>query len=161
MPVEVRVATLQDVPAMAAMRARNWETEEFWQVRIGGYLRGSHSPQQALRERAAFVAAEEGLVVGFVAGHRTRRFQCDGELQWIDVEAAHRGRGIAGKLMQAMGAWFVAQDALRVCVNVAPENVAARRLYARHGAVSLGEHWMVWEDAHTLCGEPQQSNRPA
>jgi GNAT superfamily N-acetyltransferase len=148
------VATLQDVPAMAAMRARNWETEEFWQARIGGYLRGSHSPQQALRERAAYVAEEEGRLAGFVAGHRTRRYECDGELQWIDVGAEHRGRGVADKLMQAMGAWFAEQDSLRVCVNVAAENVAARRLYARHGAVSLSENWMIWEDARAMGGVP-------
>ena len=41
----------------------------FWTDRITWYLRGEHSPQQALPERAAFVAVDEGKLVGFVAGH--------------------------------------------------------------------------------------------
>jgi hypothetical protein len=43
------------------------------------------SPQQALPARAAFVAMDGTKLVGFVAGHRTRRLGCDGELQWVNV----------------------------------------------------------------------------
>lgn len=32
------------------------------------------------------------------------------------------------------GAWFVEQRAYRICVNVAPENIAARKVYRRCGA---------------------------
>jgi hypothetical protein len=39
--------------------------------------------------------------------------------------------------MTRMAEWFVAHGAMKVCVNVAPENLAARRLYARHGTVAL------------------------
>jgi GNAT superfamily N-acetyltransferase len=139
---------------MAAIRALEWETMDYWLARIRGYLDGSLSPQQALHTRAVFVAADDGALIGFVAGHRTRRHGCDGELEWINVAPEYRGRGIADKLMLAMGAWFVAQDALRVCVDVNPANMPARRLYARFGAVPLNPHWMVWEDAHALCGKP-------
>jgi len=45
-----------------------------------------------------------------------------------------------------LAAWFAAQNAKRICVNVAPENTRAVRFYARHGAAQLNEHWMVWED---------------
>jgi ribosomal protein S18 acetylase RimI-like enzyme len=76
-------------------------------------------------------------VVGLIAGHRTKRFGCDGELEWIDVAKECRGQGIAEGLMTAMIRWFVEQGALRVCVNVAPENIGACRLYARYGAVPL------------------------
>jgi len=148
---------MDDVPAMAAMRALDTESQEYWELRIGGYLRGSHSPQQALRERAAFVADDAGKVVGLVAGHRTRRYACDAELQWIDVIANYRGQGVASRLLQAMGSWFVEMDALRVCVDVRPENEIARRLYARHGAIPLNPHWMVWENAHTMSSGPRPS----
>jgi GNAT superfamily N-acetyltransferase len=141
---------MEDVPAMAAIRALDWESQEYWELRIAGYLRGSHSPQQALRERTAFVAVDADRVVGFVAGHRTRRYGCDAELQWVDVIADHRGQGIAGRLLEALGGWFVEMDALRVCVDVQPKNEVARRLYARHGAVPLNPHWMVWEDARVM-----------
>jgi GNAT superfamily N-acetyltransferase len=57
-----------------------------------------------------------------------------------------RGQGIADGLMTALMQWFLQQGALRVCVNVAPENIQACRLYARFGAVPLNQHWMIWKD---------------
>ena len=135
---------------MAAIRAAEWETQEFWEHRIAGYLAGTHNPQQALPERAVFVAEEAGpaapLVVGFVAGHRTLRHGCQGELEWINVAAEHRGRGIAGRLLVPMAGWFVQQQACRVCVNVAPDNAAALALYTRFGAQPLRKFWMLWPD---------------
>ena len=62
--------------------------------------------------------------------------------------AEERGRGIAGQLMQAISARFVQQDAPRVCVNVHPENVAARGFSAKYGGQAveqvldgLGRSW--------------------
>jgi GNAT superfamily N-acetyltransferase len=86
------------------------------------------------------------VLVGLVAGHRTKRFGCDGELEWIDVAKEWRGQGMADGLMTAIMQWFVQQRALRVCVNVAPENIRACRLYARFGAVPFNPHWMIWKD---------------
>jgi GNAT superfamily N-acetyltransferase len=91
------------------------------------------------------VAVAEGRVAGFVAGHLTRRFGCDGELQWINVAADARGQRIAGQLLDAQLDWFRARNALRICVNVAPENEAAGKLYATHGALPMNPHWMLWE----------------
>ena len=139
-----------DIPWMAAIRAQGG-TAAFWKDRIGLYLSGQHSPQQALTARAAFVAIDRNDLVGFVAGHRTRRFGCDGELQWINVVEERRGQGIAGRLMVKIGAWFVEQDAYRVCVNVEPKNTAARHLYSRCGAQPLDDYWMIWEDSRAMC----------
>lgn len=135
---------------MAEIRAQTKGTTSFWTDRIDRYLRGEHSPQHALELRAAFVAVAEEQIVGFVAGHRTRRFGCDGELQWIDVDQQQRGRGIGYKLMDQMGAWFVMQDAKQICVNVDKDNVAARKLYGNCGARPLNEAWMVWDDASLI-----------
>ena len=151
MPITLRPVEPSDIPLMAAIRAREWGTETFWTGRIGLYLSGKHSPQQALPARAAFVALEETELVGFVAGHRTRRLGCDGELQWINVVEERRGQGIADRLMVKMGAWFVEQDAHRVCVNVEPGNTAVRRLYSRCRAQPLNDHWMIWEDSRAMC----------
>jgi hypothetical protein len=52
----IRAAGERDVAGMAALRAQTWGTEPYWTVRIGGYLKGEHSPQQSLQERVAFVA---------------------------------------------------------------------------------------------------------
>ena len=136
---------------MAAIRALEWGSEAFWTDRIGRYLKGQHSPQHALPARAAFVAIDACAVVGFVAGHKTRRFGFDGELQWINVVREQRGSGVANLLMTTIGAWFAAQNARRICVDVDPSNLTARRFYTRHGAQILNAHWMKWEDARAMC----------
>ena len=81
---------------------------------------------------------------GFIAGHLTRRFSCDGELEWIDVVRERRRSGIASELLRVLAAWFVEREALRVCVD--PGNAVARFFYARHGAEALNQHWLVWSD---------------
>jgi hypothetical protein len=58
---------------MAGIRAEQWETSASREVRIGKYLGGEVSPHHALPARAAFVVEEDGSIVGFVSGHRTRR----------------------------------------------------------------------------------------
>ena len=112
-------------------------TREFWIERIGPYLKGEYNPWQALAPRAAFVSENIGAVIGFAAGHQTRRFGCDGELEWIDVAEEHRRLGIAAKLLASIGSWFVEEGLRRICVNVDPSNSTARNFYAKHGAVPL------------------------
>lgn len=150
MAVLIRAVEAGDVAGMAAIRARQWETFEYWNTRIARYLSGEHSPQQALPARTAFVAVEDQRIVGFAAGHLTRRYRCDAELEWIDVAAEQQRRGIAGELVMRMAGWFVEQEARRVCVNVEPNNAVARALYAKYGARRLNEYWMIWEDARQI-----------
>lgn len=146
----IRLAEDKDIRAMAQIRSDEWGDECFWTERITWYRRGEHSPQQALPERTIFVAEEEGHIVGFASGHRTRRFNCDGELQWLNVASHRRGVGIADQLISRMGAWFIEHHAKRICVNVASDNVVAQRMYVRCGAKALAENWMVWEDASLM-----------
>jgi ribosomal protein S18 acetylase RimI-like enzyme len=144
--VPIREATIADVPALAMIRARFWGTEEYWQERITGYLQRTLDPQHALPDRVIFLATIDTEPVGLVAGHLTRRFECAGELQWIDVLPEHRRLGIASALLRKQAEWFIAQNATRVCVDVQPDNAVARSFYTRHGAVPLNPHWMVWSD---------------
>lgn len=146
----IRPAGDDDILAMARIRSEEWGDLAFWVNRITGYKHGEHSPQQALMERAIFIATDGASVLGFIAGHKTARLHSDGELQWINVAADKRGQGIAYRLIARMAAWFIEQNAHRVCVNVASDNMAARRLYASCGARVLSEHWMVWDDARCM-----------
>ena len=108
------------------------------------YLVGTHHPQHALPPRAMWVAVRDGSLVGYVAGHLTRRYACDGELQWLYVTAADRRSGIASALFGLLAGWFAEHGARRVCVNV--DDPAAREFYRSRGADELHEHWMVWSD---------------
>ena len=138
-----RLSQAADVPAMAHIRAREWASCDYWTNRIAGYLEGESNPQRALPPRTCYAAVDESSVVGFAAGHLTRRYGCEGELEWINVVPERRGAGIASELLRLLAGWFVQQQALRICVDPDP---AARAFYIRHGAETLNEHWLVWND---------------
>jgi len=57
MPITIRPGELTDIPLIAAIRAQEWE-QKVLTDRIGLYLSGEHSPQEALPARAAFVAMD-------------------------------------------------------------------------------------------------------
>ena len=147
-----RMATEADIAGMAEIRVREWGTREQWEQTISLYLAGLHHPRHALAARACYVALEDGRVVGFAAGHRTRRFGCDGELQWMNVLPEQRRTGVASELLRLVANWFVSQSAFRICVDVRPDNTAARAFYRRHGAEELNTHWLVWTDSRKISG---------
>lgn len=141
----IREATLADVEALARIRAAGWGSEQYWQERIAGYMRRTLHPRESLPERAVFVSEDSGIA-GLIAGHLTHRFDCDGELQWLDVVAGRRRTGIAEGLFRMLAQWFADRAATRVCVDVDPMNGPARALYQKHGAEELSSHWLVWPD---------------
>jgi GNAT superfamily N-acetyltransferase len=146
MPITIEPATLNDLPAMCRLRAEYTGHPLEWEPRITAYMIRQHNPQFALEPREVFVAVEDNEVVGLISGHLTRRFNCHGEIQWINVQATHRGRRIADPLLRAQAEWFLANKATRICVNVAPANDAARAFFTRHGAEPLDPHWLVFPD---------------
>ncbi|HEV2577028.1 MAG TPA: GNAT family N-acetyltransferase [Acidobacteriaceae bacterium] len=141
-----RPATPLDASAMAQLRSEHWGNAPDWEHTIAAYLSGEHHPRHALLPRVAIVAELDGQIIGFIAGHLTRRHQCEGELQWINVSADHRGLGIAAQLLRELADWFASNNARRICLDVRPRNTEARAFYARHGAQQLNDHWMVWND---------------
>jgi ribosomal protein S18 acetylase RimI-like enzyme len=148
-----RPAERSDIPALAHIRAREWETEEYWRVRISRYLDCELHPQQALMPRVIYVALDGDSLVGLIAGHLTRRHACHGELEWLNVVPERRGSGIASALLRLLAAWFVEQKASRICVDVDPANTTARRFYRRHGADDLNDHWLVWNNISIVLGK--------
>ena len=143
---KIRIARQADVLAMARLRAANMPSEEAWTLRIASYLAKEHHPRFALRPRICYVAVARDALVGYIAGHLSRRYGCDGELQWINVIPKQRGTGVAAELLRRLAKWFVRQKARRICVDVDPANVAARRFYTRHGAETLNARWLIWPD---------------
>jgi GNAT superfamily N-acetyltransferase len=159
---KIRVARQSDVPAMARLRAANMPSEEAWKLRIASYLAKEHHPRHALRPRICYVALAGDALAGYIAGHLTRRYGCDGELQWINVISEQRGAGVAAELLRRLAKWFVRHKARRICVDVDPANTPARRFYAKHGAQTLNAHWLVWPDIKiALRNQPSQKKRLA
>jgi len=144
--VVFRPATLLDVAAMAQLRLGHWGNAPDWDYRLASYLSGEHNPRHARSQRVMIVAEQDDEVIGFIAGHLTRRYHCDGELQWINVSAAQRRHGIATELLRELADWFASNNAHKICVDVRPRNLEARAFYTRHGAEPLNDHWMVFPD---------------
>ena len=148
MSITYRRARLADVPAMAALPEPG-DAGGDPPDRMLSYLAGESHPRQALPPRAMWLAESNGAPIGYAAGHLTRRFDCDGELQWIYVVRGHRRSHVGTELLRLVANWFVQQNALRVCVDVGDE--AARPFYRRVGAVDLNKHWMIWNDISQLA----------
>ena len=145
--ITVEPATLNDLPALCRLRAEQSGHTLEWEPRITAYMIRQQNPQFALEPREVFVAVNrDNEVVGMISGHLTTRFHCQGEIQWLNVQADQRGRRIAGQLVEALFAWFRQHDARKICVNVAPSNDAARKLFARYAAEPMGPHWLIFPD---------------
>ena len=142
----IREATLADVPLMASLRDKSGWGGGANEERMAMYLSNEHHPQHACPQRIAFIAVQNDKVLGYIAGHLTTRFGCQGELQWILVDPGYRGSSVASELLISMAEWFTQNDSIRVCVNVEPENVRARGFYRKHGAGELSEYWLQWPD---------------
>src|SRR6266566_3092333 len=118
--IECRAADLADVDELARIRATEWGTQPYWQTRISGYMRGELHPRESLPPRVVLLASANDIILGFIAGHLTRRFGCDGEVEWLNVIPARRRTGVAAALFHALATWFGTRQARRVCVDVNP-----------------------------------------
>ena len=147
--VQYREATTADVPDMARSRLTDAEAGPA-DGRMAAYLDGTHHPQRALPPRTAYVAVADEAVVAYIAGHLTRRFGCDGEVQYLYVAPQYRRRGMGGQLLLLQASWFGGRGAARICVNVDPANGGARAFYEHHGATELRHAWYVWTDMGAL-----------
>jgi GNAT superfamily N-acetyltransferase len=146
--IQYREANKFDIADMSRIRAREWETEAYWTIRIAGYMDCTINPCQALASRIIYVATENEIVIGFIAGHLTQRFKCDGELEWIDVHDEYRRKGIASEMLKLLATWFIEHKALKICID--PGNENAREFYNWHQAEKLNEHWLVWNDINIV-----------
>ncbi|MGZ3778132.1 MAG: GNAT family N-acetyltransferase [Mucilaginibacter sp.] len=144
----MRLTTESDIPHIARLRSLGWGDVDYWIPRVTAYMNGENNPQKALPQRVGYVAEENGQVIGFVAGHLTTRLDCEGELEWIDVDTDYRRKGVASELVRMLAKWFEDQGARKICVD--PGNENARKFYTANGAENLDAHWMYWTDISLL-----------
>lgn len=95
-------ASLDDAEAITEVTMRSHLEsfgEPFYTDRVAllcrwkGYMLREHHPQKAKLPRTVYKACLEGEIVGYVAGHLTERFGCEGELQSIYILREHQRRG--------------------------------------------------------------------
>jgi len=156
---QYREAGREDVFAIAqvnsdTMRECGLATPEIYDLqrvrnRWGGYVRGIHHPQHALEPRIRFAALADSRMVGYIAGHFSQRYHTQGELQSLYVLKDYQHRGIGTALLERLARWFVGNQRRSVCVGIDPRN-PYKRFYEKHGAHSIDEHWLAWDDIGTI-----------
>jgi GNAT superfamily N-acetyltransferase len=114
--------------------------------RMAAYFDGHHHPEQALPPRVGYIATTGETVIGYIAGHRTERHGCAGELQYLFVAPGHRRRGVGTALLRLLASWFGNAGAQKVCVCVDRDSPAAKPFYERLGAAPLKRLWYAWDD---------------
>ncbi len=107
---------------------RNWQE-----------LMEAGSPRQWVRVIGE--AKPQGIVLAETRQDRYMGFEV-GVLSWIYVEPGARGQGVAAALMTGANEWMAAQGVRGKEVFVTAQNVAAVRLYQRHG-YQICDHRML------------------
>jgi GNAT superfamily N-acetyltransferase len=138
----IRVATLDDAPAIARVHVRTWE-QAYAHVFPPAALAARSIEDREARWRewleggdaAIFVGEVRGEVVGFASAGESGDFPGSGELHAIYVEAEHWGGGVGPALLDRAEAELRARGFDRAVLLVLADNPRARRFYARHGWV--------------------------
>ncbi len=147
--ISYREVSPHDVPGLEHMRLPDTVAGPA-DPRMAVYLRREHHPQQALLPRVMYLAETPKGPIGYIGGHLTERYGCDGEVQYLYVSPDHRRLGVATELLRMVMSWFEEKSASNICVDVAPDNEGARAFYHGHGAVFLNSHWLVWKSLPLL-----------
>lgn len=135
MGFELRPATTDDIPALAALWYPAWRDGH-----LGGVpdeLVALRTPDDFVRRATdvqpyALVAADADALLGFVAVK-------DDELDQLFVAAEARGTGVAGDLLHAGEQLIAGAGHERAWLAVVATNARARRFYERHGWVDEGD----------------------
>ena len=120
---DVRLASLADAPHAFGAKLADWVEagEDRWRARLADVP-------------FTVVARSEGQGVGVVSGVSTGEHV---ELISMWVAPAHRGTGLAGRLVAEVVAWAAAQEQ-DTYLMVRDDNVRAIRAYERAGFSDLG-----------------------
>jgi GNAT superfamily N-acetyltransferase len=152
--VGFRMVTRSDVSAMAQCRLLDPDAGAP-DPRMEAYFDGKHHPQHALPPRTGYVAMADDAMIGYIAGHRTNRHGCDGEVQYLFVAPRYRRRGIGSALLRLLADWFHKQGARKVCVGVADDSPTEARPFVESvGATPLKKHWYAWDDIGVVSRRP-------
>ncbi len=133
MPLAIRSAALNDVPAILALEqqapaAAHWTREQYNQLASSGVV---------------LVAEEAGQLCGFVCAQAVAG---EWEIENVVVAAGFLRRGIANELMRALIQRAKTEAASAILLEVRESNVAARRLYEKHGFREVGCRRAYYKD---------------
>ncbi|HLJ78526.1 MAG TPA: ribosomal protein S18-alanine N-acetyltransferase [Acidobacteriaceae bacterium] len=156
---EIRPMLSADLDAVLAIAAASPQAPTWRHSNYSAYL----SPPQPHLLRAAFVAVTSGSIVGFAAASllldspETVDPLNRAELDSMAVDPALRHRGIGSALLSAVVAWAEEHGSRHLVLEVRASNLAAVRLYERHGFRHEGRRPYYYADPAEdalLLGKP-------
>lgn len=137
MPVVIRSAALNDVPAILAIEQRapgaaHWTADQYSKLVDSGVV--------LVAEEAA---EEAGQLCGFVCA---KRVAGEWEIENVVVAAAFLRRGIANELVRELIQRAGKEAAPAILLEVRESNLPARRLYEKHGFREVGRRRAYYRD---------------
>ena len=137
MPVAIRSAALNDVPAILAIEqqalgAAHWTAEQYQELVGSGVVLVAKDAAEEAGQLCGFVCAKA------VAG--------DWEIENVVVAAAFVRRGIANELLRNLIQRAAGEAASAILLEVRELNLPARRLYGKHGFREVGRRRGYYRD---------------
>jgi ribosomal-protein-alanine N-acetyltransferase len=133
MPVTIRSATLNDVPAILSVEqqapsAAHWSSDQYNKLVDSGIV---------------LVAEEAGQLCGFVCA---KAVAGEWEIENVAVAAKFLRRGIANELLRHLIRRAENEAASAILLEVRESNLPARRLYEKHGFREVGRRPVYYKD---------------
>ena len=133
MPVAIRSAALNDVPAILAIEqpapgAAHWTSEQYNKLVNSGVV---------------LVAEAAGQLCGFVCAQAVAG---DWEIENLVVSAEFLRRGIANELVRELIRRAKSEPASAMLLEVRESNLPARGLYEKHGFREVGRRRVYYRD---------------
>jgi len=133
MPVAIRSAALNDVPAILAIEQRalgaaHWTAEQYYKLVGSGVV---------------LVAEETGRLCGFICAKAAAG---EWEIENVVVAAGVLRRGIANELLRNLIQRAAGETASAILLEVRESNLPARRLYEKHGFREVGRRRLYYRD---------------
>jgi ribosomal-protein-alanine N-acetyltransferase len=133
MPVAIRSAALNDVPAILAIersapRAAHWTSEQYTELLGSGIV---------------LVAEDAGQISGFICA---KAVAGEWEIENVVVGADFLRRGIANELLRELIQRAHSEAASAVLLEVRESNQPARLLYEKHRFLEVGRRRMYYKD---------------
>ena len=137
MPVAIRSAALNDVPAILAIEQRaphaaHWTAEQYKKLVASGVVLVAEEAAEEAVELSGFICAK------VVAG--------DWEIENVVVAAEFLRRGIANELVRNLIQRAENEAASAILLEVRESNLPARRLYKKHGFREVGRRPVYYRD---------------
>lgn len=166
MAFEIRPATREDIPDIAAVAVAAWEWAYTPFVPQEIMARFTDVPSRA--ERMAdkwtdftlrLAAVDEGQVIGFAfEGFPPGLEGWDAEIASLYVHPASAGCGVGGELVRAMAREFVVRGAGTMCIHTLVGNTIGRGFYEKMGGTKVADAswmalpslWYGWRDIKPL-----------